>query len=193
MPALLLRPYRATGPRGRWMDSRTARATEALALLEKGELGSEELLDLQLSQVRRLNDGLNLVVALDEDRARARCREADRATARGESWGPLHGLPMTIKDSFETEGLVTTAGAPALATHRPDRDADAVAHLKGAGAIVFGKTNLPLYAGDVQTFNELFGLSRNPWDPTRTVGGSSGGAAAALATGMTLLELGSDI
>ena len=82
------------------MDIRTASATEALGLLAKGALGSEELLDLHLAQVRRHNDELNLVVALDEDRARARCRDADRALARGESWGPLHGLPMTIKDSF---------------------------------------------------------------------------------------------
>ena len=175
------------------MDIRTASATEALGLLAKGVLGSEELLDLHLAQVRRCNDALNLVVALDEDRARARCREADRALALGESWGPLHGLPMTIKDSFETEGLVTTSGAPALAGYVPQGDAEAVGHLKRAGAVVYGKTNLPLYAGDFQSFNDVYGLSRNPWDPERTVGGSSGGAAAALATGMTLLELGSDI
>ncbi len=100
---------------------------------------------------------------------------------------------MTIKDAFETEGLTTTSGAPELAGHTPARDADAVARLKAAGAIVYAKTNLPLYAGDMQTDNELFGRTNNPWDLTRTPGGSSGGAAAALATGMTLLELGSDI
>jgi amidase len=98
-----------------------------------------------------------------------------------------------VKDSFETEGLTTTCGATGLAGHVPTRDAVAVARLKAAGAIVFGKSNLPEYAGDVQTFNDVYGLTRNPWDPDRTAGGSSGGAAVAVATGMTLLELGSDI
>jgi amidase len=175
------------------MDLDTVGATEAVARLARGEVGSEELLDAQLARVEALDGELNLITALDVDRARARCRQADAATARGERWGPLHGLPITIKDSFETEGLVTTAGAKALAGHVPDRDADAVALLKAAGAVVFAKTNLPLYAGDFQTYNDLHGLSRNPWDPGRTVGGSSGGAAAAVACGMTLLELGSDI
>jgi amidase len=132
-------------------------------------------------------------VATDLARARQRAAEADAATARGERWGPLHGLPMTVKDSFETEGLVTTSGAPELAGHVPERDADAVANLKAAGAIVWGKTNLPLYAGDWQSYNAVYGLSRNPWDRTRTVGGSSGGAAASVAAGITALELGSDI
>jgi amidase len=100
---------------------------------------------------------------------------------------------MTIKDAFETEGLVTTAGAPELADHVPDRDADAVARLRGAGAVIFGKTNLPLYAGDLETFNDVYGRTSNPWDRTRGVGGSSGGAAAALAAGQTAFELGSDI
>lgn len=174
-------------------DLSVATATDAVAALAAQEVGSEELLDAMLARVERWNPELNLVVALDVDRARARAREADAARARGESWGPLHGLPMTIKDSFETEGLVTTSGSPALASYVPARDADAVAQLKAAGAIVFGKTNLPLYAGDFQSYNDVYGVSNNPWDPTRTVGGSSGGAAAAVATGMTVLELGSDI
>jgi amidase len=100
---------------------------------------------------------------------------------------------MTIKDSFETEGLVTTSGAPELRDHVPAADAVAVARLKAAGAIVFGKTNLPLYAGDLQSYNEVYGRTGNPWDLDRTPGGSSGGAAAALAAGFTGLELGSDI
>jgi amidase len=175
------------------MDLDRASASDALAALRSAELKSEELLDAHLDRVAAHNDELALVVAFDVDRARARCREADAATAQGVSWGPLHGLPITIKDSFETAGLTTTSGAPALADHVPERDADGVAALRAAGAIVYGKTNLPLYAGDFQTYNELFGVSRNPWDPDRTVGGSSGGAAGALATGMTLLELGSDI
>jgi amidase len=100
---------------------------------------------------------------------------------------------MTIKDAFETEGLVTTSGAPELAGHVPDRDAEAVALLKGAGAVVFGKTNLPIYAGDLQSYNDVYGRTNNPWDLERTPGGSSGGAAAALAAGLTPFELGSDI
>jgi amidase len=170
-----------------------ATASAAVAALAAGDVGSEELLDSQLDRVARWNDELNLLVALDVDRARAEARAADQARRRGESLGPLHGLPITIKDSFETEGIVTTSGAPELAGHVPARDADSVHALKTAGAIVFGKTNLPLYAGDFQSYNDVYGLSRNPWDPSRTVGGSSGGAAAAVACGMTLLELGSDI
>ena len=168
-------------------------ATEATVMLDAGELGSEELLDAQLERVERFNGDLNAVVALDVDRARDRARRADAATAAGESWGPLHGLPITVKDAFETEGLVTTCGAPQLADHIPASDATAVGLLKDAGAIVFAKTNTPIWAGDVQTYNDVYGLTRNPWGLDRTTGGSSGGAAAALASGMTLLELGSDI
>lgn len=161
--------------------------------LAGGELSSVELLDHYLARVDGWNGAINAVVALDADRARARAAEADAARARGERWGPLHGLPITIKDSFETEGLVTTSGAPELRDHVPTTDATAVARLKAAGAIVFGKTNLPLYAGDLQTYNEVYGRTNNPWDPDRGAGGSSGGAAAALAAGLTGLELGSDI
>jgi amidase len=168
-------------------------ASQAVAALADGALGSEELLDGLLARIERWNDEVNAVVAFDVERARARCRDADTARARGESWGPLHGLPMTVKDSYETEGLVTTSGAPDLAAHVPTRDADAVAQLKDAGAVIFAKTNLPLYAGDIQTFNDVYGLTRNPWNLDRTVGGSSGGAAAALAAGFSFLELGSDI
>jgi amidase len=168
-------------------------ATELCELLATGKVGSVELLDLFLARVERLNPPLNAVVALDASRARARAAEADAALARGERWGPLHGLPMTIKDAFETEGLVTTSGAPELRDHVPTADAVAVARLKAAGAVVFGKTNLPLYAGDTQTYNEVYGRTANPWALDRTVGGSSGGSAAALAAGLTGLELGSDI
>ena len=141
----------------------------------------------------KYNPAVNAVITLDAERARAAADAADAATARGDDLGPLHGLPMTIKDVFETEGLRSTSGAPELMDHVPDHDASAVARLKDAGAIVFGKTNLPLYAGDLQTFNQPFGVTNNPWDTTRTTGGSSGGAAAALAAGLTPLELGSDI
>ncbi len=175
------------------IDLDTTTASQAVAALAQGSLGSAELLEAHLARVERDNGAVNAVVAFDVDRARAQAVRADEDRAAGRSQGPLHGLPMTIKDAFETEGLTTTSGAPELADHVPERDADAVARLKAAGAIVFAKTNLPLYAGDMQTYNELFGRTNNPWDLSRTSGGSSGGAAAALATGMTLLELGSDI
>ena len=168
-------------------------ATELTRMLAGGEVSSVELLDHFLDRIARLDGPVNSVVALDAERARARAAEADVARARGESWGRLHGLPMTVKDAFETEGVVTTSGAPELAGHIPERDADAVARLKDAGAVIFGKTNLPLYAGDLQTYNEVYGRTNNPYAPDRCVGGSSGGSAAALAAGLTGFELGSDI
>ncbi len=105
----------------------------------------------------------------------------------------LHGVPMTIKDAIATAGIRSTGGAPIHAELVPTQDAPAVAALRAAGAIVFGKTNVPLWSGDIQTFNELFGTTNNPWDPTRTPGGSSGGAAAAVSCAMTAAELGTDI
>jgi amidase len=156
-------------------------------------ISSRELLDHILARVDQHNPDLNAIVAFDLDRARAAADAADAATARGDAAGPLHGLPMTVKDVWETEGLVTTSGAPELKDHVPRADALVVGRLKAAGAIIFGKTNTPLYAGDFQTFNDVYGVTNNPWDTSRTVGGSSGGAAAAVAAGLTPLELGSDI
>ncbi len=168
-------------------------ATELAAALRRREVSSRELLELYLGRIEKHNPALNAVVTLDAERARARAAAADQALARGESWGPLHGLPITIKDSYETEGVLTTCGAPELAKHVPARDADAVKRLRDAGAVIFGKTNLPLMASDLQSYNEVFGSTNNPWDTARTPGGSSGGAAAALAAGLCGLELGSDI
>ena len=163
------------------------------AALRRGECSSRELLEHFLARIESLNPVVNAVVTLDAEGARARAEAADRALARGESWGPLHGVPITIKDSFETEGLRTTSGAPSLAAHVPRRDAVAVARLRRAGAIILGKTNTPLFAGDFQSYNAVFGITRNPWDPGRTPGGSSGGSAAAIAAGLSALELGSDL
>jgi amidase len=168
-------------------------ATVLLERMERAEITSVALLERLLQRVERLNPALNAVVTLDVERARIRAAEADAARAAGRSWGPLHGLPMTIKDSFETGGLRTTSGAAAMARHVPARHAVAVQRLVDAGAIVFGKSNLPTFAMDVQSFNPVFGVTNNPWDTTRSPGGSSGGAAAALAAGLTPLELGSDI
>ena len=162
------------------------------AAIRRRELSSCELLEVYLERVQRLNPQLNAVVTLDADGARRAAGAADAALARGDIVGPLHGVPMTIKDTYQTAGMRTTCGVEAW-DHVPDRDAEAVRRLRGAGAVIFGKTNTPAFAGDWQTFNPIFGTTNNPWDTARTTGGSSGGAAAAVATGMTALELGSDI
>ena len=167
-------------------------AHELAAAIQRRELSSRELLEHYLARVQRLNPPLNAVVTLDADVARRAADAADAALARGEIIGPLHGVPMTIKDTYQTAGMRTTCGLKAW-DHVPEHDAEAVRRLRGAGAVIFGKTNTPALAGDWQTFNPIFGTTNNPWDTTRTTGGSSGGAAAAVATGMTALELGSDI
>lgn len=174
-------------------DLASATATQLMTQLAKGEVSSTELLETCLERIALYNGELVAVVAMDVDRARAEAQAADEARSLGRLTGPLHGLPMTVKDVFETEGLLTTSGAPELADHVPQRDAETVTRLRAAGAIVFGKTNVPRYAGDFQTYNELHGLTSNPWNKGRTPGGSSGGAAVAVATGMSVLELGSDI
>jgi amidase len=174
--------------------SATSSATELTAALRAKEISSRELLDVYLDRIDRLDRGsVNAVVTLDVDRARTTAAAADDALARGEDVGPLHGLPITIKDAIETEGIRSTGGAVELADHVPAADAPAVARLKKAGAIVFGKTNLPRWSGDSQAFNELFGTTNNPWSPAHVPGGSSGGSAAAVAAGFTAFELGTDI
>ena len=175
------------------MDLSFASATALCDALRSGALSSRDLLEHCLERVERLNPRINAVVATDVEGARVRARDADDALARGESRGPLHGLPMTIKDAFEVVGMPTTSGSPELARHMAARNATAVQRLVDAGAVVFGKTNLPLMAGDMQSYNDVYGTTHNPWDPARAPGGSSGGAAAALAAGLTPLELGSDI
>ena len=157
------------------------------------KISSREVVDYFLTRVAALDKPINSVVTIDADRARADADAADAALARGEVRGPLHGVPMTIKDSFQTAGMRTTSGAPELAGFIPEEDAWPVARLRAAGAIIYGKTNLPIYAGDLQSYNEVFGTTNNPYDRSRTPGGSSGGSAAALACGFTPLELGSDI
>jgi amidase len=174
-------------------DPSLASAHGLAARIARGELSSRELLEHYVARIERLNPALNAVVTLDLERARRRADAADAALARGERWGPLHGLPVTIKDSFETAGLRTTCGAPHLLEHVPQSNAVAVQRLLDAGCVVFGKTNTPFMAGDVQTYNAVFGTTRNAWDRERTPGGSSGGAATALAAGFTAFELGSDI
>jgi amidase len=177
------------------MDDVTAFAPahELARSLRDGELTSRDLLEGFVDRIERLNDSVNAVVTLDLDRARAAATRADEALARGEEVGPLHGLPVTIKDAIETEGIRSTGGAIELTDHVPAADAAAVARIKSAGAIVFGKTNLPRWSGDLQSYNEIFGTTNNPWDLDRVPGGSSGGAAVSVACGFTSFEIGTDI
>jgi len=161
--------------------------------IKRKEIRSESLLELYIERYNQHNSKINAIVATDLDNARKRARQADEALARGEDWGPLHGLPLTIKDTFEVVGMPTVSGAPGRADYFPEQNAVAVQRYIDAGAVVFGKTNCPLMALDWQSYNEIYGTTNNPWDFNRTPGGSSGGAAAALATGLTPLELGSDM
>jgi amidase len=168
-------------------------AIETARAIASGNVSSRELLEAALTRVDNLDGPINAVVTLDAERAFIAADEADQAVARGDQLGPLHGVPITIKDSFQTEGVITTSGSPDLADFVPDRDATPVARYKEAGAVVFGKTNLPIWAGDLQSYNKVYGTTANPYDIECTPGGSSGGSSAALAAGYTPLELGSDI
>src|SRR5258708_3138571 len=170
-----------------------ASAKKLASLVRRKKIGCVELLDLYLNGVARLNPKINAVIVLDDKRARERARKADRAAAKRDWWGPLHGVPMTVKESFDVEGLPTTWGRADMKGNIAARHALSVHRLMGAGAIIFGKTNVPVMLSDCQPFNPVYGTTGNPWDVTRVPGGSSGGAGAALAAGLTGLELGSDI
>jgi len=169
-----------------------ASATELAAAIRARRTTSVAATRLVLDRIERFNPKLNAVVTLAAESALRRAKEADAALARGEIWGALHGVPCTVKDTFETAGVRTTAGATELRDHVPDRDAVAVARLRAAGMIMVGKTNVPPWAGDFQSFNDVFGTTNNPWDLTRTPGGSTGGGAVALAAGLGYLTIGSD-
>ncbi len=168
-------------------------ATELAAAIAAGDATSRDVLEHLVARIELLNGPVNAVVHWDLDRARLLADQADAAVARGDELGALHGVPMTVKDSFPTAGCVTTSGSPDLATYVPPEDCWPVARLRAAGAIPFAKTNLPLFADDIQSFNEVYGTTNNPHDTGRTPGGSSGGSAAALAMGFTPIEVGSDI
>ncbi len=167
-------------------------AGELVAALAARSISSRELTDTAIARIEALDGRTNAVVVRDFDRARAAADAADAALARGER-RPLLGLPMTVKEQFNVAGLPTTWGEPKFRDWRAPEDALAVARLKAAGAVILGKTNVPLQLTDWQSYNEVYGTTNNPWDPGRTPGGSSGGAAAALAAGFVALELGSDI
>jgi len=168
-------------------------ATELAAAVKRKEIGAVELLDHYLARVERHDGALNAIVVRDFDRARERAKAADAALARGEDWGPLHGVPMTVKESYNVAGLPTTWGVPEMRDNIARTNALAVDRMLGAGAIIFGKTNVPYLLSDLQSYNKIYGTTNNPWDLSRGPGGSSGGSAAALAAGMTGLEIGSDI
>ncbi len=168
-------------------------ATTQLARLRQREISAVELLNTHLAHIAKHNPAINAVVVLDAERALQRAREADAAQAQGQSWGPLQGLPVTVKEAFNITGLPTTWGFEAMRGNIAHSNAFVVQKLLDAGAIVFGKTNLPVAMADWQTFNPIYGTTNNPWDVSRGPGGSSGGSAAALAAGMSALEVGSDI
>jgi amidase len=167
--------------------------SELAQKIRERKISSEDAVDAHLKHIAKHNPALNAIVTLNESRARQKAKEADDALKHGETWGQLHGVPITIKDSLETEGLRTTSSYKPLADYIPRQDAAVVARLRAEGAIILGKTNMPMLAGDIQTNSPLFGVANNPWDLFRTPGGSTGGGAAAVAAGLSPLEIGSDI
>ncbi len=175
------------------MDFAFDSAVELAARIRRRKISCVDLLEHYLDRVRRYNGDLNAVCVFDLASAKKRARAADKAIAKGAALGPLHGVPMTVKESFDVAGLPTTWGRPDMQKNIASRNAVAVDRLLAAGANVFGKTNVPVMLADWQTFNPVYGTTSNPWDHTRVPGGSSGGAAAALAAGLTGLEIGSDI
>jgi len=168
-------------------------AHELAQMIRDREVSAVEVLETYLAQIASHNKKLNAICTLDEDNACARAKLADEALARGENWGALHGVPVTIKDIFETAGLRTTAGYIPLKDYVPQQDATVVARLRAAGAIILGKTNMAELAGDFQSTNSLFPRVNNPWNLDCTPGGSSGGSAAAVAAGLSSLDIGNDI
>ena len=171
-----------------------ASTTELAAAIGTARVSALEVVDAHLAQIEMHNASLNAVVIVDAEGARQRAREADAALARGEVWGPLHGVPYTLKDAHATKGMRTTVGFPPMADFVPQEDSTVAARIKAAGGILMGKTNVHLFLGDpLQSINPLFGRTNNPWDITRTPGGSSGGAAAAVAAGFSPFDLGTDL
>ena len=161
--------------------------------IRRRDLSAREVLEAHLECIARVNPQVNAIVTLTAEGARARARALDEAAARGEFAGPLHGLPVAHKDLLETRGIRTTYGSPLFEDHVPDFSALLVERAQQAGAVTVGKTNTPEFGAGSQTFNPVFGPTRNPWDLSKTCGGSSGGAAAALACGMVPLADGTDV
>src|SRR6059036_3185067 len=167
-------------------------AVELARRIRAREVSVTEVVQAHLAQIERVNPKVNAIVTLTAEQALADARVKDAALARGETPGPLFGLPVAHKDMVPTRGIRTTYGSPIYRDNVPDQDALLVERLHSAGAITFGKTNTPEFGAGSQTFNEVFGRTLNPYDPTKTCGGSSGGAAVSLACGMVPIADGSD-
>ena len=170
-----------------------ASATELAQKIRDKQLSCVEALQLYLQRIDRYNDGLNAIVVDIREQALAAAAEMDAAVAQGGQLGPLHGVPMTVKESYNVAGTPTTWGNPEWRDNVCAEDAESIKKLKAAGVNIFGKTNVPLSLADFQSYNEVYGTTNNPYDHARVPGGSSGGSAAALAAGLTGLETGSDI
>ncbi len=168
-------------------------AKQLAAAVRKKKIGCVELLDLYLKRAEAHNPKLNAIIATDIEGARKRARAADKAVKAGKKLGPLHGVPMTIKESYDVAGYPTTWGDPAFKDYVPKSNSLVAQRMIDAGVTLFGKTNVPLNLADWQSYNEVYGSTNNPWDLSRTPGGSSGGSGAALAAGLTGIEAGSDI
>ena len=168
-------------------------ATHLVAKIISGEISSQALLEHFIDRVEKYNPDINAIIYKTYDQARARARQADAALQRGENWGRLHGLPMTVKEAFDQVGTPSTWGTPSLKNNIAALDSVAVQRLQAEGAVIFGKTNVPIYLADFQSYNEIYGTTNNPHDLSRVPGGSSGGSAAAVAAGLSALEIGSDI
>jgi len=163
-------------------------------LIQQKKLSSREVIQAHLKQIARVNPKVNAIVTLvPEDQLMAQAKAADEATARGETKGPLHGMPIAAKDLVDTKGIRTTYGSPIFRDHIPDKDGFVVEREKAAGGIILGKTNVPEFGLGSHTFNKVFGPTHNPWDTTKTCGGSTGGGAVSLACGMAPLVDGSDM
>ena len=167
-------------------------AREQARLVAAGEISSVELIGAHLEQIEQVNPAVNAIVTMAADSAMEQARVADKARSAGEKLGPLHGLPIAIKDLHDTAGILTTHGSPIYKNNVPARDALIVERVKNAGAIVIGKSNTPEFGAGAQTFNPLFGATRNPYGTTKTCGGSSGGSGVALACGMVPIATGTD-
>ena len=181
-----------TAPRARQTDLDFASASAAAKLIRQRKVSSEELTGRMLDRIARFNPQLNAVVNVLRDSALAEARLADEALARGKRVGPLHGVPILIKDAFEIANVPDTAGIQQLAKYRPTVDSEVVRRLRAAGAVILGNTNVPFLLNDWQSYNTIYGATNNPWDVARTPGGSSGGSTAALAAGLGYLSPGSD-
>jgi len=182
-------PYASAGLAG---DPGYATARDLAEAIRRKKISAREVLQATFQRIDRYNPKLNAIVIEFRDRAQARARAADEAVAAGKPWGPLHGVPVTIKEAFAYEGSPNTFGRPIFKDVNSAHTAVAVARWESAGAIVIGKTNVPVGLADIQSYNAIYGTTNNPWDLSRTPGGSTGGGAAALAAGLGALTLGSD-